>query len=464
MKKKFLLVLVLALVILTMTVTALAVEVNYDYLFDNQNQNSDIMLIDGYDKDGDYPATIRVQIDGEYLDFTDEQGYAVNPEMMNNRTMVPMRKIFEAFNATVEWDNDTKTVVATTDAKQITLTINNNVALIKDLATEEETTVELDAAPALLSNRTMVPVRVVAEGLEKEVGWDSTNRTVVIIDFDKVRTELEEKVPQLAELFEIDIEPVNTFKTTSKVSGKVVYKDKEEKDNNETLTFDGTLKLNVNQDRDMELYLNDLTFTGKGQIYTALKQAGYEKMSLAMVIKGGTSYLMMEQDGEEVWTELGNNVDVSFLSALDTSTTSLKSYDDAVELLKTAMGELSATSYEELEQLIDTLAVLYGEYNLHISGTSSKKTIKMDLDLKGLLAAMAGTSEDLFAETFGDSNITATLTEVVNKGKVESQKLTFEMYMEEPEEGNETIEITFELNMKYDSVNKDFTINAPNVK
>ena len=36
-----------------------------------------------------------------------------NPEILDGRTLVPLRSIFEAMNATVDWDGDTSTVTAT---------------------------------------------------------------------------------------------------------------------------------------------------------------------------------------------------------------------------------------------------------------------------------------------------------------------------------------------------------------
>ena len=46
---------------------------------------------------------IQVQLDGNYIDFTDNMGNKVEPKMINSRTMVPMRKIFEVLGAEVEW-------------------------------------------------------------------------------------------------------------------------------------------------------------------------------------------------------------------------------------------------------------------------------------------------------------------------------------------------------------------------
>ena len=50
---------------------------------------------------------IKVLLDGKELAFD------VPPQLINSRTMVPMRKVFEAMGATVDWNGNTQTVTAT---------------------------------------------------------------------------------------------------------------------------------------------------------------------------------------------------------------------------------------------------------------------------------------------------------------------------------------------------------------
>ena len=54
-------------------------------------------------------------------------GFDTEPYMENDRTYVPMRKIFEVFEADVQWEGETETVTAVTEEKTIVLQINNNV-------------------------------------------------------------------------------------------------------------------------------------------------------------------------------------------------------------------------------------------------------------------------------------------------------------------------------------------------
>jgi hypothetical protein len=109
-----------------------------------------------------------VKLNGEDLAFD------VPPQLINDRTMVPMRKIFESLGAEVEWDGDTQTITASQNDSIIIMQIDNVVMKIN----EEEVT--LDVPPQLVDNKTLVPVRAVAEGLNADVDWNDVTQTVII--------------------------------------------------------------------------------------------------------------------------------------------------------------------------------------------------------------------------------------------------------------------------------------------
>lgn len=63
---------------------------------------------------------IKVTLDGKALSFD------VPPQIINDRTMVPLRAIFEALGASVDWNQATKTVTSTKGDTTIKLTIDSN--------------------------------------------------------------------------------------------------------------------------------------------------------------------------------------------------------------------------------------------------------------------------------------------------------------------------------------------------
>ncbi len=111
---------------------------------------------------------ITVEINGEL------QKYDVTPKIIKNRTMVPMRGIFEAFGADVNWDEALKIVMAEKDGIKVELVIGSLSAKIND------NDVALDSEPVISDGRTLVPVRFVSEALGAKVEWDEKNRRVII--------------------------------------------------------------------------------------------------------------------------------------------------------------------------------------------------------------------------------------------------------------------------------------------
>ena len=132
---------------------------------------------------------IKVMLNGTELSFD------VPPQLVNSRTMVPMRKIFEALGAVVEWNSDTETVTAVKDETVIIMQIDNVAMQI------DEKNITLDVPPMLIDNRTLVPIRAVAEGLNADVLWDNDTRTVVITKEETAEKTRPAKYPEEGILF-----------------------------------------------------------------------------------------------------------------------------------------------------------------------------------------------------------------------------------------------------------------------
>ena len=112
--------------------------------------------------------TIKVLLDGSRIEF-DQQ-----PVIENGRTLVPLRKIFEALGASVEWDENTRTVTSVKDGVTVVLTIGSNIMYVNG------NSVELDVPAQIIGDRTLAPVRAVAEGFNCKVDWENDTRTVII--------------------------------------------------------------------------------------------------------------------------------------------------------------------------------------------------------------------------------------------------------------------------------------------
>lgn len=123
---------------------------------------------------GAFSATITAQSDIKVLLNGEELAFDVSPQLVDGRTMVPMRRIFEALGAEINWDEDTQTVTATKGDTVVIMQVNSKIMLL------DGKEIELDVAPFLVDDRTLVPARAVAEGLDADVFWDEITRIVTI--------------------------------------------------------------------------------------------------------------------------------------------------------------------------------------------------------------------------------------------------------------------------------------------
>lgn len=109
---------------------------------------------------------IKVLLDGFLLQFD------VPPQIHNNRTLVPLRQIFESMGATVEWNQSTQTVTATRDGVVIVLPIGSTNPTVNG------TPWPLDVPARIVEGRTLAPLRFVGEAYGGQVSWDQATLTV----------------------------------------------------------------------------------------------------------------------------------------------------------------------------------------------------------------------------------------------------------------------------------------------
>lgn len=119
----------------------------------------------------------------------------------NDRTLVPIRFIAEAFGCEVDWHGDIQSLhIIAPDNKIIGMSIGSNSYSVGDYAgdtagtpgsgmvhvCENEEQKEMDTAPVLMNDRTMVPLRAIAEALRKQVLY--LNGYIAISDIDLMQT------------------------------------------------------------------------------------------------------------------------------------------------------------------------------------------------------------------------------------------------------------------------------------
>ena len=94
--------------------------------------------------------------------------------MENDTTLVGFRSILEELGATVEWNEETRTVTAIKDDIEIILTIDSDVAYVNGES------IKLLTAPKIMEDSTMIPVRFISEQLGMKVSWDGDTKLITI--------------------------------------------------------------------------------------------------------------------------------------------------------------------------------------------------------------------------------------------------------------------------------------------
>lgn len=131
------------------------------------------------DKTAGTGNTISLQIGNPMMTVNGEKkpidAEGTTPQIVNDRTLLPIRAVMENMGGTVGWDGATSTVTLKKDGKTLYLRINT--AYCWD---DSGSNIPLDSPPIIVNNRTLLPIRAVAEYFGASVEWDGATRTATI--------------------------------------------------------------------------------------------------------------------------------------------------------------------------------------------------------------------------------------------------------------------------------------------
>ena len=145
-------------------------------IYSDKETTVDIVVAVKSDTGAIYPATLEYTVGAEDINAENtvvmtigSTDYVVNNDIVKGdaapyvdeawRTMVPFRVLGETFGATVDWDQDSQSVIYTYGDTELVMTIGEDTYTING----EE--FDMDTAPVLSGDRTYVPVRFVGEAL-----------------------------------------------------------------------------------------------------------------------------------------------------------------------------------------------------------------------------------------------------------------------------------------------------------
>ncbi|WNR46377.1 stalk domain-containing protein [Paenibacillus roseipurpureus] len=102
------------------------------------------------------------------------QQFEQPPVIVNGSTFTPLRAIFEAMGAKVDYEASTRTVTATKGSTVVKLTLDQSTVYVNGVAKQ------LEEPARLVNGYTLAPARFVGETFGGTVNWDGSSRTVTI--------------------------------------------------------------------------------------------------------------------------------------------------------------------------------------------------------------------------------------------------------------------------------------------
>ncbi|MCL1842714.1 MAG: stalk domain-containing protein [Defluviitaleaceae bacterium] len=116
-----------------------------------------------------YADEIRVTVDGTPVDFANAP-----PVLVDGRTLVPVRAVFEALNFDVDWNPETQTATLLRGADILEISIGAGDFVINGQNRP------LDVPAQIIDGRTMLPIRLPLESVGYGVAWDGVSSTVLV--------------------------------------------------------------------------------------------------------------------------------------------------------------------------------------------------------------------------------------------------------------------------------------------
>ncbi len=103
-----------------------------------------------------------------------DPGRDTTPVIYNSRTLIPIRAVMESLGGSVGYDAKEKKITLTKGKDTLEMWIGKTTIKMNGKSKT------MDVAPLILKERTMVPVRFVAENFGYSVAWKAATQTVVI--------------------------------------------------------------------------------------------------------------------------------------------------------------------------------------------------------------------------------------------------------------------------------------------
>jgi hypothetical protein len=129
---------------------------------------------------GDERGFILMQIGSPSMQVNEatveiDPGRGTAPMLLDGRTVVPIRAVVETVGGSVDWDDTEQKITLTANGRRVEMWLDQN-----DILADGESHT-IDVAPTTINDRTMVPVRFVAENIDCQIEWIGSTQEVIIV-------------------------------------------------------------------------------------------------------------------------------------------------------------------------------------------------------------------------------------------------------------------------------------------
>lgn len=199
---------------------------------------------------------ITACINGDYVDFGEAQ-----PQLINGRNMVPMRALFEAMGAEVNYDEVTGKVSVNRDDISLWFMLEDTVMHKSDANGEQN--LECDVPFTVIDGSVFAPARFACEALGGYVSWDNNNRRIMVLDKWLFKQNIKTVAPAFYEFLDMPIFKLadSSVSHNQQITFLLEGVDKENMDSRYDVTMseyinikDGKVKANI----EMDLEINAL--------------------------------------------------------------------------------------------------------------------------------------------------------------------------------------------------------------
>lgn len=103
----------------------------------------------------------------------------------DNRTLVPVRGVFEKIGYNVEWNANTKTAYFRGNSYNVEIQNGVDFFTCLDLKTGNSSKITSDVPQQIIDGHFYIPLRAVSESIKAEVDWDSQAQTAYIVSVNE---------------------------------------------------------------------------------------------------------------------------------------------------------------------------------------------------------------------------------------------------------------------------------------